>query len=188
MEQAPDTLRGVSDRLDALLRSLDAHQDLLVRQQASEAVELLMSLQGAAFERVLAIAADPAAGGPALIAQIADDPLLGPLLLVHDIHPHDLETRISRRLERLRGRIAAFGCRASRDGIDGNCLKVRVAGMERISADRSAELHRLIETTLLEAAPELTSVAIVPDGGGAPALLQIIRNPETLPGPSVPNL
>src|SRR5215467_2773141 len=175
MEETSDTLRGVSDRLDALLRSLDAHEDPLVRRQVSEAVELLMSLQGAAFERVLALAADPAAGGPALVTQIADDPLLGPLLLVHSIHPHDLETRISRRLERLRGRIAAFGCRAINDGIDGTCLTVRVTGVERISAERSAELHRLIETTLLDAAPELTSVVVIPDGSGAPVLLQIIR-------------
>src|SRR5262245_56771115 len=103
MDDDSETIRAASDRLDSILQALASHADPHVRQQADDVVGLLMSLQGVAFQRILTLAADPAAGGPALVGRIAEDPLIGPLLLVHGIHPYGIESRVSRRLEQLRG-------------------------------------------------------------------------------------
>src|SRR6185295_5418114 len=108
----PTALRNASERLDTLLRDVSSIRDPRVSALAREIVELLMTLHGAAFERVLDLARDPALGGDPLVTRIADDPTIGPMLSVHGLHPHPADVRVSRTLDRLRPRIAASGCRA----------------------------------------------------------------------------
>jgi hypothetical protein len=184
------SLRMTSEQLDAIIHELDEHVDPTVRHRIREVVGLMMELHGAGLERVLELAADSALGSPALVTRMADDSLLGPLLLIHDLHPHDLETRLSRRLDRLRPRIAANGCRADVVAVGGDVATVRVEGIERLSATPAEELKALIETTLLEAAPELTTLVI--ERGQSltttlsTPLLQIMRRSD-LNAPAVPD-
>ena len=110
---AETSLREVSERLDAVLKRLEATADPAAKVYAREAVELLMRIQGDALARVLELAADPALGGAPLVTRLADDPLVGPLLTVHGAHPHPPQVRVERLLDRLRPRIAASGCRVA---------------------------------------------------------------------------
>ena len=151
-------LREASERLDALLREVDTHADPAARQRASEIVELLMTLHRAALDRVLTLAADPAAGGPALVAQIGDDPIAGPILLAHDLHPHSVEVRVSRTVERLRPVIAARGCRVENVRVEPPAAHLVVKGLAAVQAEAAASLRQAIESAILERAPELTSV------------------------------
>ena len=173
----PATLREASDRLDLVLRELDAHADPLVRERAREAVELLMEIQGAALNRVLALTADPALGGGPLVTRIADDPLLGPLLTVHGLHPHTAEVRVNRLMERLRGRIAAAGCRLARITVEDGRLGVQLAGWSRLGPDAVDGLRRLLEA-VLEVAPEFSSILIEDERArqAPPQLIQIMRS------------
>ena len=176
------TLRAESDRLDGLLLELDAHPDATVRARLHEVVALLMQCHREALERVLALAADPALGGAALVSRLADDGLVAPLLLVHDLHPYAPDVRVARALDRLRPQIAAQGCRATLAAIDGRVARVDLDGGARLS-ERS-DLRRSIEATLLDAAPELTAVVVELTGranrSAAPSqapLIQILRQP-----------
>lgn len=157
------TLREVSDRLDAVLRQLEDVAEPAVRARAREAVQLLMAIQSAALERVLTLAGDPALGGLPLVARIADDAILGPLLTVHDLHPHPPEVRVRRALERLRARIAASGCRLSGVVLEDGAARVRLAGWSRLRAQSAAELGQWLEPAILEFAPELSSVHLEED-------------------------
>jgi len=173
------TVRATSEQLDAALQAIAAQDDPMARARAREAIDLLLTIQGAAFERMLALAGDAALGGPALVSRIADDPVLGPLLVIHGIHPHDPQTRVARTLDRVRPRMAASGCRASLVSVDHGIARVQVQGRAKLGAESGAALARWLETALLEAAPELSAIAIddaEPPGAPAPALLQIMRS------------
>jgi hypothetical protein len=172
---------STSDRLDALLRSLDEHADPAVRDRMREAVSLLMELHRAALDRVLTLAADPALGGPPLVSRLADDPVVGPLLLAHDVHPYDLEARLARALDRLRPRIASQGCRAAVTGVEDRVAHVRLDGGAHLS--HRSPLVGDIEAGLLDAAPELSAVVIDTPNDIRPAatspLIQILRSPPS---------
>ena len=177
----PSTLRETSDRLDVLLRGLDALSDPVVRDRVREIVALLMGLHHAGLERVMALASDSLLGGPALSSRLADDPIVGPLLLVHDVHPYPADVRLARALDRLRPRIAAHGCRATLVGIDEQTARVRLEGGARLS-DRS-KLGQVIQTCLLDAAPELAAVTVEPvdaePARSSPVpLIQIVKHPR----------
>lgn len=182
MEPNRTDLRVISERLDMLLRELDADADPRVGARLHEVVELLMALHAAGLERMLELAADGGLGSPALRDRLADDPVLLPLLLIHDMHPHDVQVRLSRALDRLRPVVAARGCRASLASIDGSVARVRLDGGARLADGEG--LRSTIASALLEIAPELTDVAfenaepVVPT---PPApLIQIARGSSTV--------
>jgi hypothetical protein len=183
MQDDIPTIRAASERLDHLLRQLDAHVDPAVREAIHEAVALLMAMHRDGLERALALAGDETLGGPALLARFADDPHVAPLLLVHDLHPYPVDVRLRRALDRLRPQIAGRGCRAAMNAIDGATARVRIEG--HLAGARAQELRQLVETAIFEAAPEITKVAFDDFTAREPALIQILRQPPsspTLPG------
>ncbi|MDP9220184.1 MAG: NifU family protein, partial [Actinomycetota bacterium] len=101
MPQAPDA-RTLGDRIEALLGELDAAGDPAVRSRAEELVRLLMEFYGAGLARMAAGLEAAGAGGRELLETLAEDELVGGLLVLHDLHPVDLETRVGRALDRVR--------------------------------------------------------------------------------------
>jgi hypothetical protein len=165
-----------NERLSVLLQEFDACADD-VRERVHEIVALLMGLHRSLLQRLLELSCDPAhQGSPALVDTFADDPLVGPLLLAHDLHPYDLSERLTRAIDRLRPRLEWSACRATIAGIEPPTVRVRLEG-DRLPPQ--SRLTPLIEATLLEAAPELTRVILEGEAIPAPAtpLLQIMRHP-----------
>jgi hypothetical protein len=76
------TLRGHVGRVEELLAQLETYRDAPAGAVAIQALRALVDLYGDALARVLALVAD--AG---LVPALAEDELLGHLLLVHDLHP-----------------------------------------------------------------------------------------------------
>lgn len=184
MEAGRESLRETSERLDALLQELDRHADARVRERLHEVVALLMALHGAGLERVLALAAEPALGSPALRNALADDPVVGPLLLTHGLHPYSMEVRVARALERLKPRVAAHGCRATLAGIENGTARVRVEGGGRV-ADRDG-LRQLLESGLVDAAPELEAV-VIENETAPPAAVPLIQITRASGDPILPH-
>ena len=67
-----------------------------VMGRVEELVQCVMSLYGAGLERVLDTV------GPDAVRRLADDELVGNLLVLHDLHPDDVDTRVQRALDQVR--------------------------------------------------------------------------------------
>lgn len=178
---AVDTdLRARADRLDVVLREFDARSDESAKTAMHEIVGLLLDLHREGLARIVTLAGDSSLGGPALVSRLADDALVGPLLLIHAAHPYPMETRLARALDRLRPRLAAHGCRATLAGVEDGEARVRLDGGDRLSG--RSDLPGLIRTALLDAAPELAEVSVdgaaIPD---TPALIQILTTAPPAP-------
>ena len=148
-------------RVDRLLEQLRSGPDPRAAMVAEELVRCLVRLYGAGLERIMTtVGADHA-------RDLAADPLVESLLLVHDLHPLDPDARIRRALDRIPGSIEYLG-------IDGEgVVRVRLSG-GRGCADRS--LRQTITTAVRDAAPETTGVEFITP----PSLLQISRRPAGL--------
>jgi Fe-S cluster biogenesis protein NfuA len=94
------------------------------------------------------------------------------------VQPFTLVTRLERALERLRPQLSVRGCRASLAGIEHRTATVR---LESGGADMST-VREMIDTSLMEAAPELAEVKIEATTGvwigNGPQLVQITRKQE----------
>jgi hypothetical protein len=91
---ASDAAEVTAQRIDELLAELRARPDPRAAAVAEELTCCLVQLYGAGLERIAARL------GPVQVLDLCGDPLVESLLLVHDLHPMDTETRIRQALER----------------------------------------------------------------------------------------
>jgi hypothetical protein len=146
MADSPDVNEAVR-RIEALLGELSDPQ---VRPKAEELVRVLMEIYGAGLERILAIVEE--SGSEAL----AQDKLVASLLLIHGLHPVEVETRIREALaaiERcLTGQHLVF------EGIEGGIARVRIESNG--GGGVPPGLPAAVERAVSEAAPDLDGVKV----------------------------
>jgi hypothetical protein len=124
---------------------------------AEELVTCLVQLYGDGLERIMRITREDSR----LQARFVADPLLESLLLIHDLHPLDVGTRVRRALGRL-----GIGAELLSVDDDGTAVVRLAHGGGPATAD--------VEQAVMEAAPEITGVRLAPP---EPPLLQIGRRP-----------
>ncbi len=148
-------------QIEAALDELGA-ADPAFRQRAEELIRLLMQLYGAGLARVIELL------GQENAARIADDKLIGSLLLLHGLHPVDASTRVAEALRHLQRRLDGHNLHLE-ELADGRA-RVRVV----LNGGRPpASLAAAIERAISESAPDVASVEIEGLPAEQPALVQI---------------
>lgn len=143
-------------RLDELLERLEALPGPTTAL-ALETVETLAAIYGEALARIM----DLAASVPGLPQALADDELVGHLLLLHDLHPASLEERVLGAVEEVRPYVQSPGGDVELAGIEDGVARIRLSG--GCSACSGATIESAVEDAVLEAAPELLAVESVRD-------------------------
>ncbi|MEU9284574.1 hypothetical protein AB0D57_07530 [Streptomyces sp. NPDC048275] len=166
-------------RIEDVLDRLAATGDPTARAAAEELVQTLMDFYGAGLARVLhllyASENRTAPGGPT--AALLGDELVASLLVLHDLHPEDRDTRIARALDSVRDHdldVVDF------DETTGT-LRLRTAGGGGCGcAGGGTAARQVVEDALACFAPEVTTVDMQPAAPlGEPALLQIGAAPAS---------
>lgn len=146
-------------RLDQVLEGLESAPGPTTRS-ATEAVRLLTEVYGEALARVMDHA------DAQLSERLADDELLGHLLVLHGIHPEPVERRAARAVERLRPAVRERGGDVEWAGVDGEVGRVRLTtGGGCGSGCGTGDVTAAVREAVLAVAPELTAVEPVPTSG-----------------------
>jgi hypothetical protein len=156
---APD-VDGTVERIESLVEELGG-ADPRLRQTAEEMICLLLQLYGAGLERALEILGREAA------QRLAEDRLVGSLLLLHGLHPREAEERVAEALRAVEARLE--GHRLVFAGIHDGAVHVR---LERNGGPVPASLAVAIERAIAEAAPDIGGLEIEGLEQGSP-LVQI---------------
>ncbi len=109
--------RTAGDRIQTLLDA-SAAGGTVARERAEQLVREVTDLYGAGLERMLRIAT---AADPDLADRLAADDLVASLLLVHGLHPHDVERRVSDALDTVRPYLGSHGGDVSLIEVAGRC-------------------------------------------------------------------
>jgi Fe-S cluster biogenesis protein NfuA len=154
-------------RLDDVLAGLEGTPG-----PALEAVRLLTEVYGEALARVLDHAEEP------LRRKLAEDELLGHLLVLHEIHPEPAEDRAARAVEKLRPAVRERGGDLVWAGVDGRVARVRLTGggggCGSGCGGGSADVIEAVRAAVLAVAPELDSVeAVTEERKAAPAFVPL---------------
>ena len=165
----PDA-RELVGRADALLERLEDDSDAL------EAVRAIVELYGEGLRRIV----DRVAAGDAL----ERDELVSHLLLVHDLHPVDVETRVRNALDEVRPYLGTHGGDVELLGVEQGVARLRLAGTCNGCPSSSATLQHAIEDAILRAAPDLDRIEAEGVAERPQALLQIgkLQCPTELQG------
>jgi hypothetical protein len=79
-------------RVEALLNELETLPDPAAQSKGIEAVRVLLDIYGEGLARVMNVIAQQ--GNQALAEAVAEDELVSHLLLLHGLHPIDVESRV----------------------------------------------------------------------------------------------
>jgi hypothetical protein len=138
-----------------LVQRLNDIPDRENRETARALVEAVVELHGVGLERMMEIVFDSGDAGKAAIRRFAADELVASLLLLHNLHPDDLETRVHRAISKTHGGaelVSVFeGVARVRLSSDACGLKVSVEALIRDAAPD------LVDLVIEEAPPAVTN-------------------------------
>jgi Fe-S cluster biogenesis protein NfuA len=171
---AQPNARIAGERVEQLLAALRDGSDPQAAALAEDLVRCLVELYGAGLARIVDLV------GADLVEKLAADPLVESLLLVHDLHPLDTDTRIQRALDRVRPYLGSHAGGVEYLGVDENgIVHLRLEGSCHGCPSSTVTVRMAIEAAIQEAAPETTGIDV--EGVAAeptlPPLMQIGRRP-----------
>ncbi len=164
-------------RIEELVRTIESAADPNVRAGAIELMQSLMELYGAGFERVLQLVFESGSDGHAIIDELARDELVESLLLLHGLHPLDLESRVTQALDKVRPYLNSHGGNVELIDVAEGTVRLRLQGSCHGCASSAMTLKLAIEEAIYESAPDLTALEVegVVEESKPPALVQLGR-------------
>jgi Fe-S cluster biogenesis protein NfuA len=166
--------RIAGERVEKLLAELREGSDPRAATAAEKLVRSLVELYGAGLARIVDLV------GADAVTTLAADPLVESLLLIHDLHPLDADTRIQRALDRVRPYLGSHAGGVEYLGIDdGGVVHLRLEGSCHGCPSSTVTVQLAIEAAIQEAAPETVGIDVqgVAAEPPPPPLLQIGRRP-----------
>lgn len=145
------------DRIEELVHRAEAIGDPNVRGIAVDLLQAVLTFHAAALERMMEISAAAGPSGEAILKRAAEDDLVSSMLLLHGLHPDDLETRVNRAVEKLREAFGSAGAGLSLVVIEDDSVRLR---FETERAWSGAPMKASIEGAIYQAAPEIAHVII----------------------------
>lgn len=156
----PSDLRAVGDRIDALLDASSAG-GAVARERSEELVRLVADLYGAGIERILDILYDAGRLDDSVLAMLAEDDLVASLLIVHGLHPYDVEQRVEQALESVRPYLGSHGGDVELLEVsDTGVVRLRLLGSCDGCPSSSVTLQLAVEGAIEAAAPEITTIEV----------------------------
>jgi Fe-S cluster biogenesis protein NfuA/nitrite reductase/ring-hydroxylating ferredoxin subunit len=144
-------------RIETLLGEIEALKDPSARSKAAEMAQVLLELYGEGLARMMEVVAEGEDSRRAFEV-FAEDELISHLLLLHGLHPLDLETRVAGALEEVRPYLQSHGGNVELLGIEGAVARVRMEGSCDGCPSSAVTLKLAIEEAVLKAAPDLEGI------------------------------
>jgi Fe-S cluster biogenesis protein NfuA len=146
-----------TERVEKLAARLESAGDPETRTTALDLVQSVVELHGAALQRLVdSLARTPA--GQQVLSEALENDLVSSMLLLHNLHPDDLETRVLRGIEKARPYLKSHGgdveLAAIRDGI----VHLRLHGTCGSCPSSSVTLKNAVEDALFEVAPDIVEI------------------------------
>jgi Fe-S cluster biogenesis protein NfuA len=147
-------------RLEALLQEAERCADPVAQAHLREIVQTVLDLHGAGLDRILRhLAAAGPAGASVLDACVRDEAVNG-LLLLHGLHPLDLETRVRQALDAVRPALRAHGGNVELLDVTDGIVRLRLQGNCNGCPSSAVTMQQTIEEAILGKAPDVTAIEV----------------------------
>jgi Fe-S cluster biogenesis protein NfuA len=155
-----------TERVEKLAARLESASDPELRATALDLVQSVVELHGAALQRLVDALMRTPEGEQALNEALEND-LISSMLLLHNLHPDDIETRVLRGIQKVRPYLKSHGGDVEFAGVRDGIVHLRLHGTCGSCPSSSITLKNAVEDALFEVAPDI--VQIVSDSAAATA-------------------
>jgi Fe-S cluster biogenesis protein NfuA len=148
-------------QIEQLLRELEAVADPSVRARTVDLMRLVMEMHSMAIGRMLEIISRTGAAGEDILDRFTRDEMAAGLLLLYDLHPVDLETRVKQALDKVRPLLKSHGGDVEFLSLEAGFLRLRLQGSCHGCPSSAMTLKNAIEGALYEKAPDLDGLEVL---------------------------
>jgi Fe-S cluster biogenesis protein NfuA len=146
-----------TERVEKLAAKLQSAGDPEIRATALDLVQSVIELHGAALERMIESLSETPGGEAALDAAVADD-MVSSMLLLHGLHPDDIETRVLRGIEKVRPYLKSHGGDVELASVRDGIVRLVLRGTCGSCPSSSLTLKNAVEDALFEVAPDIVEI------------------------------
>jgi Fe-S cluster biogenesis protein NfuA/nitrite reductase/ring-hydroxylating ferredoxin subunit len=144
-------------RMETLLEEIETLPDRNARSKAAEVVGVLLDLYGEGLARMMEVVAEGEERERAFDA-FSEDQLVSHLLLLHGLHPLDLETRVIMALEEVRPYLQSHGGNVELLDVKEGVARLRMKGSCSGCPSSTVTLRLAIEEAIQKTAPDLEGI------------------------------
>lgn len=153
-----DDLKSRIQQIEPLIGQIRKATDAATRDAALELVRTLMEFHGAGIDRMMEIASEQGDAGWQIIENFSRDETVANLLLLHGLHPLDLETRVRDALQKVRPYLNSHGGNVELIEIAGGVVRLQMIGSCNGCPSSSITLKNAIEKAVRETAPDVVAI------------------------------
>jgi Fe-S cluster biogenesis protein NfuA len=143
-------------QIEPLIQVIERSSDSSTQTAARALVQTLLDLHADGLTRILDSLDRSGQPGRAALMAFTNDPAIANLLLLHGLHPTDLETRVRQAL----ATVSAHGCSVELLSAAEGVVRLRINGNGSDASSSSQSLKRRIEDAILMAAPDITRIDV----------------------------
>jgi Fe-S cluster biogenesis protein NfuA len=147
-------------RLDTMLHEAEQAADPAARGRLQEIVQAVLHLHGVGLERLLEIVADSGEQGQKIVDACGADDVVSGLLLLHGLHPADVEERVLQALEAVRPMLHSHGGNVAFVELHGETVRLRLLGSCHSCPSSTVTMRQTVEEAIFARAPEVTLVEL----------------------------
>jgi hypothetical protein len=140
--------------IEELIAAITGHGNAVVRASLAELVRALLDMHRAGLEEIVARIGEQGEPGRAILNTLMDDTLVSRLLILHGVHPIDLETRVRQALNDVRRLLHAHAADVELESISREVVCIRHRG-------GGEDIQKLLENAILAEAPDVLHIEFI---------------------------
>jgi Fe-S cluster biogenesis protein NfuA len=153
-------LNQQANRLQAIIEKAEALPNPAARVLVQECLESVLAFYGEGLSRILELVTAAEAEGKPALDSLVQDPAVSGLLLIHGLHPLDLETRVRGALEKVRPYMESHGGNVELLGLEDGHARLRLQGTCKTCSASTVTLELAVRSALQEACPDLAGFEV----------------------------
>lgn len=176
---------ALMERVQRLSAEVDRIADPAARESAQELLAAVMDLYGEGLQRIVGALDEAGEAGEPIRGALSDDGVVASLMLIHDLYPVALETRVHEALEGVRPYMESHGGNVTLLSLEQGVARLKLEGSCDGCPASASTLELAIKQALEEAAPDLAGLEVEGIAEGSPAGLRADEATSGTPLPVV---
>jgi Fe-S cluster biogenesis protein NfuA/nitrite reductase/ring-hydroxylating ferredoxin subunit len=148
-------INAYGERLQKLLAQVEALPYPGAKELIQDCMESVLGFYGAALKRILQVVSEDGSEGRKVFRNLIRDDVVKGILLIHDLHPLNLEARLLEALDKVRPYLKSHGGNVELISLENNVARLRLQGTCQSCASSSVTLELAIRHAIEQACPDL---------------------------------
>lgn len=154
-ENLQDDINILGERIQKLLERIEALPYPGAKELIQECMEAVLAFYGQGLRRILEIVSGAGPEGRKVYRDLIHDDIIKGLLLIHDLHPLNLEARLRDALDKVRPYLKSHGGNVELISLENDIARLRLQGTCQSCASSAVTLELAIKHAIEQACPDL---------------------------------